>query len=123
MSMPAAWQPWRLGAFYAAYFAAGGVLAPYFPLYLDARGLTAAEIGIEARIARDADAFDAITSTRPYRRALTVSAARAELRRHAGTQFCPIVVAALERQLERRALDHALEAARDPEFVDEAKTA
>jgi putative nucleotidyltransferase with HDIG domain len=85
--------------------------------------LSAAEITIEARIARVADAFDAMTSTRPYRRALTVSAARAELRRHAGSQFCPIVVAALERQLERRALDHALEAARDPEFVDEAKTA
>jgi putative nucleotidyltransferase with HDIG domain len=86
-------------------------------------GLRASEIGIEARIARVADAFDAMTSTRPYRRALTVSAARAELRRHAGTQFCPIVVAALERQLERRALDHALEAARDPDMDFEAKTA
>jgi PPP family 3-phenylpropionic acid transporter len=52
MSMPAAWQPWRLGAFYAAYFAAGGVLAPYFPLYLDARGLTAAEIGIVMAVAQ-----------------------------------------------------------------------
>jgi putative nucleotidyltransferase with HDIG domain len=85
--------------------------------------LVATELTIEARIARVADAFDAMTSTRPYRRALTVSAARAELRRHAGTQFCPIVVAALERQLERRALDHALEAARDLEFIEEAKTA
>ena len=64
-----------------------------------------------------------MTSTRPYRRALTVGAARAELRRHAGTQFCPIVVAALERQLERRALDHALDAARDLDVDVEAKSA
>ena len=64
-----------------------------------------------------------MTSTRPYRRALTVSAARAELRRHAGTQFCPIVVAALERQLERRALDHALDAARELDVEVEAKSA
>jgi putative nucleotidyltransferase with HDIG domain len=85
--------------------------------------LTAAEIGIEARIARVADAFDAMTSTRPYRRALTVGAARAELRRHAGTQFCPIVVAALERQLERRVLDHALDAARELDVEVEAKSA
>lgn len=46
MSPAAAWQPWRLGAFFAAYYAAVGILAPYFPLYLDARGLTAAEIGL-----------------------------------------------------------------------------
>lgn len=52
MSTPAAWQPWRLGAFFAAYFAAGGVLAPYFPLYLEARGLTAAEIGVVMAVAQ-----------------------------------------------------------------------
>jgi PPP family 3-phenylpropionic acid transporter len=37
---------WRLGAFFAAYFATAGVFAPYFPLYLEHRGLTAAQIGI-----------------------------------------------------------------------------
>ncbi|MFN3564390.1 MAG: MFS transporter [Burkholderiaceae bacterium] len=37
---------WRLGAFFAAYFATVGVFAPYFPLYLESRGLTAAQIGI-----------------------------------------------------------------------------
>lgn len=52
MPAPAAWQPWRLGAFFAAYFATGGVLAPYFPLYLEARGLTAAEIGIVMALAQ-----------------------------------------------------------------------
>lgn len=52
MSTPAAWQPWRLGAFYAAYFAAGGALAPFFPLYLEARGLSAAEIGVVMAVAQ-----------------------------------------------------------------------
>src|SRR5262244_2527262 len=46
MSGSAAWQPWRLGVFYAAYYAAGGVLGTYFPLYLEERGLAAAEIGV-----------------------------------------------------------------------------
>lgn len=37
---------WRLGAFFAAYFATAGIFAPYFPLYLESRGLSAAQIGI-----------------------------------------------------------------------------
>lgn len=37
---------WRLGLFFATYFATAGVFAPYFPLYLQSRGLSAAEIGI-----------------------------------------------------------------------------
>lgn len=48
----AAWQPWRLGIFFAAYYAAAGVLAPYFPLYLAWRGLTAAEIGLVMALAQ-----------------------------------------------------------------------
>lgn len=52
MSAHADWQPWRLGAFFAAYYAAGGVLGPYFPLYLEARGLTAAEIGVVMALAQ-----------------------------------------------------------------------
>lgn len=42
----AAWAPWRLGLFFACFFASAGVLAPYFPLYLEHRGLSAAEIGV-----------------------------------------------------------------------------
>jgi len=42
----AAWEPWRLALFLAAYFAAAGVFAPYFPLYLEYRGMSAGEIGI-----------------------------------------------------------------------------
>ncbi len=49
---PAAWQPWRIGLFFAAYYAAAGVLGPYFPLYLDWRGLTAAEIGLVTALAQ-----------------------------------------------------------------------
>lgn len=36
----------RLGALFAAYFALAGVLAPYMPLYFQARGLDAFEIGV-----------------------------------------------------------------------------
>jgi HD-GYP domain-containing protein (c-di-GMP phosphodiesterase class II) len=42
-----------------------------------------------------ADAFDAITSNRPYRDALSVEHACEELERHAGTQFDPKCVDAL----------------------------
>jgi PPP family 3-phenylpropionic acid transporter len=47
-----AWQPWRIGLFFAAYFAGTGVLAPYFPLYLEHRGLNAAQIGIVMAVAQ-----------------------------------------------------------------------
>ncbi len=48
-----------------------------------------------------ADAFDAMTSTRSYRMALSQEYAFAELRRHAGSQFDPEVVEALIAALER----------------------
>ena len=57
---------------------------------------------IEASILAVADTFDAITSTRSYRVALTQEYAFEELRRHAGTQFDPKVVEALIDVLERR---------------------
>jgi putative nucleotidyltransferase with HDIG domain len=59
-------------------------------------GLKGDEIPLAARILTVADAFDAMTSDRPYRRALSQEVAAAEIRRNAGTQFCPKVVAALE---------------------------
>jgi PPP family 3-phenylpropionic acid transporter len=52
MTARAAWQPWRLGCFFAGYFAAAGVLAPYFPLYLEGRGLSAAQIGFVVALAQ-----------------------------------------------------------------------
>ena len=54
------------------------------------------EIPMPARIVLVADAFDALTSDRPYRSARAVAAAMEELRAHAGSQFCPKVISALE---------------------------
>lgn len=60
-------------------------------------GLAGGAIPIEARIMAVADAFDAMTSNRPYRDSLPEEDALAELRRNAGTHFDPKVVAAFER--------------------------
>ncbi|MEV7311449.1 HD-GYP domain-containing protein [Streptomyces microflavus] len=64
-------------------------------------GLSGAAIPESARIVAVADAFDAMTSTRSYRRARPVPAALAELRRCAGSQFDPRMVRALVRALDR----------------------
>jgi diguanylate cyclase (GGDEF)-like protein len=63
-------------------------------------GLRGEEIPIAARILTVADTLDAMTSDRPYRAALPLAEARAELQHQAGKQFCPRVVAALERSVE-----------------------
>ena len=52
-------------------------------------GKAGEEIPLEARVLAIADAFDAMTSDRPYRRALTRDEALAEVDRCAGTQFDP----------------------------------
>jgi putative nucleotidyltransferase with HDIG domain len=64
-------------------------------------GLAGCQIPESARVVAVADAFDAMTSTRSYRRARPVAAALAELERCAGSQFDPRMVAALARALER----------------------
>lgn len=66
------------------------------------RGLTGEEIPLGARIFAVADAFDVITSNRPYRRARSLWEAREEIQRHSGTQFDPNVVEAFLRIPERR---------------------
>ena len=58
-------------------------------------GLAGEEIPLPARIVFVADAFDAITSDRPYRHSRSTEAALAEIEAGAGTQFCPSVVGAL----------------------------
>jgi ribonuclease P protein subunit RPR2 len=60
-------------------------------------GLAGDEIPLAARIVSVADALDALTTDRPYRPAHSLIAALAEINEHAGTQFCPVVVAALRR--------------------------
>jgi putative nucleotidyltransferase with HDIG domain len=58
------------------------------------QGLVKEEIPLEARIFAVADTLDAMTSRRPYRRAVPFSAAKAEIVRQSGRQFDPKVVQA-----------------------------
>lgn len=62
-------------------------------------------IPLGARIICACDAFHAMVSDRPYRSALSVSEAVAEMRRCAGTQFDPVVVDALLAELDDGADD------------------
>jgi HD-GYP domain-containing protein (c-di-GMP phosphodiesterase class II) len=50
------------------------------------------QIPLIARVLSVADVYTALTSDRPYRRALAPAQARAEIERNAGTQFDPQVV-------------------------------
>jgi putative nucleotidyltransferase with HDIG domain len=58
-------------------------------------GLAGEEIPLAARIVAVCDSFNAMTTTRSYRKGMPVSAAVAELHRCSGTQFDPQVVTAL----------------------------
>jgi putative nucleotidyltransferase with HDIG domain len=69
-------------------------------------GLTGEDIPLGARIIHVADALDSMLTTRIYRAARAAGDAVEELRRGAGTQFCPRCVAALDRIL---AADPALD--------------
>jgi len=60
-------------------------------------GLRGDNIPLPARIVLMADAWDALTSDRPYRPAREPRQALAEIRSHSGTQFCPHVFAAFEQ--------------------------
>jgi HD-GYP domain-containing protein (c-di-GMP phosphodiesterase class II) len=77
-------------------------------------GLAGADVPLPAQIVFVADAFDAITSDRPYRPARGTLAALEEIRRNAGTQFSREVVDALEQVARDRP---ELLAPREPEPV------
>ncbi len=62
--------------------------------YID--GLQGEDIPIGARILAVADAFDALTSNRAYRKAYSIEKALAELEKSSGTQFDPRVVEAFK---------------------------
>lgn len=65
------------------------------------QNLKGEDIPIEARIVAVADAFDAMTNTRPYRLALTAEEALDEIKAGSGTQFDPSVVEAFLRLVQR----------------------
>lgn len=67
-------------------------------------GLSGEDIPLESRILCVADAFDAMTHDRPYRKHLSYQAASEEIQRLAGSQFCPTVVGAF-RCVSSRILD------------------
>ncbi|HEU0003962.1 MAG TPA: diguanylate cyclase [Ktedonobacteraceae bacterium] len=66
-------------------------------------GLSGEAIPLGARILAVADSFDAMTSDRPYRKALPIADARKELQRCAGNQYDPRVVAAFLHTLDAQA--------------------
>jgi diguanylate cyclase (GGDEF)-like protein len=66
-------------------------------------GLAGVEIPLGARIIAICDAFDAMLSQRPYSEPRTGDEALNELRRCAGTQFDPAIVAAFERVVAEQA--------------------
>lgn len=59
-------------------------------------GLRGEDIPLPARVVAVADAFDALTTQRPYKHAWPLHEAVAEVRRMSGRMFCPTVVDALE---------------------------
>jgi HD-GYP domain-containing protein (c-di-GMP phosphodiesterase class II) len=96
-------------------------LAPIAPS-IEAEGRTSSkprgDVAIDTRIIAVADAFDAMTSTRAYRRALTQEVAFGELREKSGTQFDAVCVEALIRVIERRDERHG--AGHETEVADYA---
>jgi len=64
-------------------------------------GLRGAECSLGARIVAVADSFDAMTCDRPYRRALGVREALAQVEKMAGKQFDPQVVEVFLREITR----------------------
>ncbi len=66
-------------------------------------GLVDAQLPLIPRIIGVADTFDAMTTDRPYRKALTPVAAAEEIARLAGSQFCPQVAGAFGRLYARDA--------------------
>jgi HD-GYP domain-containing protein (c-di-GMP phosphodiesterase class II) len=81
-------------------------------------GLKGEEIPLWARIFAVVDALDAITAERPYRAARSFESALEEIRLHAGTQFDPAVVAALEA-LDPSEVEPLLEPSQQVERVAE----
>ncbi|MDQ3541498.1 MAG: diguanylate cyclase, partial [Chloroflexota bacterium] len=71
-------------------------------------GIAGQDIPLGSRIIAVADTFDAMTSDRPYRRAMSSQTALEEIRRNSGSQFDPHVVKAFEVVWSRQATTRSL---------------
>jgi len=92
----------------------GGTLRRVIPIVLthhdryDGKGATGRrgeEIPLESRLIAVADVYDALTSDRPYRKAMSPFEARDIIRQGAGTDFDPKVVAAFEAAFQKGLLE------------------
>lgn len=87
----------------------------------DGRGypdqLHAEEIPLLARVSAVADSFDAMTSSRAYRKGLSFSKACDEIIQNAGTQFCPKVVDAFFQSVTEETFRHAHNISRANELL------
>jgi HD-GYP domain-containing protein (c-di-GMP phosphodiesterase class II) len=75
-------------------------------------------IPIIARVTAVADSFDAMTSSRAYRKGLSFSKACDEIIRNSGTQFCPRVVDAFFQSVTEETFHHAHQISRANELLD-----
>ena len=109
---PEEWEVMRRHSVFGERILAGGVgfemarrIARWHHEDFDGRGypdgLRGATIPLEARIVRVADAYDAMTHVRPYKRAESPDWAFEELERYAGAQFDPELVRLFIALLER----------------------
>ena len=80
-------------------------------------GIAGEDIPIAARIVAVADVYDALTSKRPYREAMSDAEAIAMIDAGSGTQFDPRVVEALHRWRERAPLADAIDSIEHPTTV------
>ena len=89
------------------------LMAKYHHERLDGRGypdgLTDEQIPIGAKIVSLADAFDAMTTDRPYRRRRSFEDVIRDLRQNSGTQFDPKVVVAFSRAILKEILGDSKE--------------
>jgi HD-GYP domain-containing protein (c-di-GMP phosphodiesterase class II) len=86
-------------------------------------GLAGDRIPIESRIVFCCDAWNAMTTDRPYRPALSFAEAIAELEAQAGSQFDPVVIAAmLERVRQGAPAGGASSPAAEPAAADSPRS-
>jgi putative nucleotidyltransferase with HDIG domain len=81
-------------------------------------GLAGEEIPIGARIFAVADAVDAMTSDRPYRKAMSLADARTEIERCSGAQFDPAIASAFLRIPPERLSAVGADAGPLPQFAE-----